>query len=197
MFLDEEKPYFMALNETKLDDTIGSAELSISNYHEIIRKDRTRYDDIIVREIEALPVDIEISNGKSMSVATWYRPEGPVEIFDHVETLISRIDCENKECIITGDINCNLLSEFPDNSTKHLTKLLQTYNFTQLVDEPTRTTMDTETLIDHVITKRPDANLEYGVITCGISDHHVVYVTRFIKQKKTKAKPRILKVRNF
>ena len=81
MFLDEEQPHIMALNETKLDDTIGSAELSISNYHEIIRKDRTRYGggvvlyihnsisykcrhDIIVREIEALPVDIKISNGK-------------------------------------------------------------------------------------------------------------------------------------
>ena len=132
-----------------------------------------------------------------MSVVTWYRPEGPVEIFDHVETLISRIDSENKERIIIGNTNCNVLSECPANSTKHLTKLLQTYNFTQIIDEPTRTTIDTETLIDHVITDRPDANLEYGVITCGISDHDAVYVTRFIKQKTTKAKPRILKVRNF
>ena len=78
-------------------------------------------NDIIVREIEALPVDIKISNSKSITVVTLYRPEGPVEIFDHVETLISRIDSENKECIIIGDTNCNLLSEFPDNSTKHLT----------------------------------------------------------------------------
>ena len=201
----------MILNETKLDDAIGSAELSISNYHEIIRKDRTRYgggvalylhnsisykyrSDIIVGEVEALPVNIEISNGKSISVVTWYRPEIPVELFDHVETLISRIDSENKECIIIGDTNCNLLSEFPDNSTKHLTKLLQTYNFTQIIDE---LTIDTETLIDHVITNRPDADLEYGVITCGISDHNAVYVTMFIKQKTTKTKPRILNVRNF
>ena len=43
MFLDEEQPHIMALNETKLDDTTQSAELSISNYPEIIRKDRTRY----------------------------------------------------------------------------------------------------------------------------------------------------------
>ena len=43
MFLDEEQTHIMALNETKLDNTIGSAGLSISNYHEIIRKDRTRY----------------------------------------------------------------------------------------------------------------------------------------------------------
>ena len=207
MFLDEEQPHIMALNETKLDDTTGSSELPISNYHEIIRKDGTRYgggvalyihnsvsckyqNDIIVREIEALPVNIEISNGKSISMVTWYRPEGPVEIFDYVETLISRIDFENKECIIIGDTNCNLLSEFPDNSTKHLTKLLQTYNFTQIIDEPTRTTIDTETLIDHVITNRPDANLEYDVITRGISDHDhdAVYVTWFIKQKTAKTK---------
>ena len=149
MFLDGEQLHIMALNETKLDDTIGCAELLISNYHEIIRKDRARYgggvalyihnsisykfrNDIIVLETEVLPVDIEISNGKSISVVTWYRSEGPVKMFDHIETLISRVDSENKECIIIGDTNCNLLSEFPDNSTKHLTKLLQTYNFTQI-----------------------------------------------------------------
>ena len=43
MFRDEEQPHIMALNGTKLDDTTGSAELSISNCHKIIRKDRTRY----------------------------------------------------------------------------------------------------------------------------------------------------------
>ena len=76
-----------------------------------------------------------------------------------------------------------------------MTKLLQTY-FIQIIDEPTRTTMDTETLIDHVITNRPEADLEYGVITCGISDHDAVYFTRSIKQKKFKTEPRILNVRN-
>ena len=110
-------------------------------------------------------------------MVTWYRPEGPVEIFDHVETLISQIDSKNKECIIIGDTNCNLLSEFPDNSTKHLMKLFLTYNFTQVIDERTRTTTDTETLIDHVITNRLDANLEYGVITYDISDHDAVFMS--------------------
>ena len=82
---------------------IQLAELSISNYHETIRKDRARYgggvalyihssifckyrSNIIVREAEVLPADIKISNGKSMSVIAWYRPEGPVDIFDHVES---------------------------------------------------------------------------------------------------------------
>ena len=78
-----------------------------------------------------------------------------------------------------------------------MTKLLQTCNFTQIIDEPTRTTMDIETLIDHDITNRPETDPEYGVIACGISDHDVVYVTRSIKQKKFKSEPRILNVRNF
>ena len=69
---------------------------------------------------------------------------------------MSRTDSENKECIIIGDTNC----EFPDNSTKHLTKLLQKYNFTQIIDKPTRTMMHTETLMDNVITNRPEANLK-------------------------------------
>ena len=102
MFINEEQSHIMASSETKLDDTIGSAELSISNCHEIIRKDRTRYGDgvayifttqflinfkVISLFSEAFPVEIEISNGKSISLLTWYRDEAPVEIFDHVELL--------------------------------------------------------------------------------------------------------------
>ena len=71
---------------------------------------------------------------------------------------------------------------FPDNSTKHLTKLLQTYNFTQTINEPIRTTIDTETLIDHVITNRPDADLEYGVITCEL-------VTMLLNKKQLRLNP--------
>ena len=47
-----------------------------------------------------------------MSVVTWYKSEGPDGTFDHVETLMSRIDSENKECIIIGDTNCNFLNEY-------------------------------------------------------------------------------------
>ena len=66
-----------------------------------------------------------------------------------------------------------------------MTKLFQTYNFTQIIDEPTRTMMDTETLTDHIMlfTNRPDVDLEYGVIACSISDHDALYVTRLLKQK--------------
>ena len=40
-----------------------------------------KFRNIIVQEIEALPVDIEISNGKSISVVIWYRPRAQLKYF--------------------------------------------------------------------------------------------------------------------
>ena len=42
-------------------------------------------------------------------------------------------------------------------------------NLTQLITEPTRTTDNTKTLIDHAVTNRPSQMLDSGVIPCGIS----------------------------
>ena len=45
-------------------------------------------------------------------VDTWYRPPGsPIELFNEFEKLIDKIDAENKELYLLGDVNCNLLPE--------------------------------------------------------------------------------------
>ena len=48
-------------------------------------------------------------------------------------------------------------------------------NLTQLIMEPTRTTDNIKTLIDHAVTNRPSQILDSGVIPCGISDHDIIY----------------------
>ena len=64
-------------------------------------------------------------------------------------------------------------------------------NLTQLITEPTRTTDNTKTLIDHAVTNRPSQILDGGVTPCGISDHDIIYVlrnSRLAKIKKEGAK---------
>jgi hypothetical protein len=70
-----------------------------------------------------------------------------------LEKLIKQID-ENKEMYILGDLNCNLLQEKSlfNIPTKKLDSLYELYQLTQLINEPTRITITTTSLIDHVVT---------------------------------------------
>ena len=212
VFIESEAPHIFGINETKLDDTVTDEELRIENYHDVIRKDRNRHgggvafsvhksisfsklEKVMIQDIEALPIKIKLPKCKPFVAITWYRPEGVVEVFKKFETLISRIDTTNLECILMGDSNCHFIR--PNNGTRHLKDLFDTYSLTQIIDEPTRTTQDTKTLIDHIATNRPELASDSGVIPCGISDHDIVYMVRKTKLPKVKLQPKTLTTRNF
>ena len=65
----------------------------------------------------------------------------------------------------------------------------------QLIDQPTRITEISKTLIDLILTNRPENILSTGVVHFGISDHSLIYAVR--KFKLLKSKPTIREVRDF
>ena len=47
-----------------------------------------------------------------MLVATWYRPpDSNIELLEYFKKFLKKIDDENKEIIISGDFNCDLLKK--------------------------------------------------------------------------------------
>ena len=103
---------------------------------------------------------------------------------------------ENKDLVITGDFNCDLLSTNKDARTKKLTDLLDIYQLQQHIQIPTRTTLNSKTLIDLMITKVEDTKtIDSGVIDLGISDHNLVYICR--KVSIPKQPPKIVETRQF
>ena len=65
-------------------------------------------------------------------------------------------DTEDSELYLLGDINCNLLSQDFDTHTSDLVNILDIYDPTQLITEPTRITPVSQTLIDLCITNYPE-----------------------------------------
>ena len=106
--------------------------------------------------------------------------------------LFHRLDDENKECITIGDINCNSLKP-ADNCVKHINRIYRKHNLSRLIDEPTRTTGDPCTIIDHTVTNKPTCVSESGVIHCGISDHDVTFAIRRVRLPKPKNQPKIIR----
>ena len=192
----------MGLNETKLDSNIGDDEISIEGYS-LVRKDRNTHgggvalyvhNDIpfiksldLACELESISIEVKLLFIKLLIVTALYRPPGvPIEIFNLID---NRLDDENKECITIGDINCNSL-EPAENCVKHINRIYRKHNLSQLIDEPTRTTSDTSTIIDHIVTNKPTCVSESGVIHCGISDHNVTFAIRRAILPKIKNQPR-------
>jgi hypothetical protein len=75
-------------------------------------------------------------------------------------------------------------SNFP---TKKIKTLYELYQLSQLIDEATRVTMTTSSLIDHIVTNTPEKISDSGVIHTGLSDHSLVFAIRKISVvKKTR-----------
>ena len=103
VFIDNSNIDILAINETKLDFSIDDDQIHLAGY-DIVRKDR-------------------IQNGRSGGgVCIYLRSNLNFRIRenllnDNLECLvieIFKIDVENSEFHLLGDINCNMLSGSPD-----------------------------------------------------------------------------------
>ena len=75
----------------------------------------------------------------------------PIELFSHLDTLLGKLDSEKVELFLIGDMNCDLLSK-----EKALLNVIDIYGLKQLINEPTRITPLTSTLIDLIFTDQPN-----------------------------------------
>ena len=74
-----------------------------------------------VAELESSTIETRfIPFTKPIILMTFYRPGGPVKVYNDIHNLISNILFEDKEFIMMGDENANLLSKPLDNDAKHM-----------------------------------------------------------------------------
>ena len=76
------------------------------------------------------------------------QPNTRSEIFDVIKQLVENLDAENKETILVGDFNCDLLPDNKTSFTIRLVDIINLFQLTQVIEEPTRITSDTQTLLD-------------------------------------------------
>ena len=100
-------------------------------------------------EIECLMIQVKIGMSKPFLVTSLYSPHNTTDHLNKIDSLITFIDTENKESIIIGDTNCDFIK--PTNYTVHLNRIIKNHGLTQLIEDPTRTTDSTATLIDHIL----------------------------------------------
>ena len=150
--------------------------------------------DLVPVELEAVCLEVIKPKFKPILIVSVYRPPNTsIELFEKIEILFQNVENDRKEVIIVGDLNCDLISV--SNYTKRLNDLLNVFQMTQLIKEPTRITNTSATLIDVAIVSKPENICRSGVLHIGISDHSLIYVCKKISFAKKDIKT--VNTRNF
>ena len=122
-----------------------------------------------------LELNEEDSNNNLILGVVYRHPNTPIENFNkEITKTIEKIKTKNKNIIICGDFNINMLS----NNHEHTNNFKETMlgnNYIPTITLPTRITDSTATLIDNIFLHIDNHNLQKECISgnffCDISDH--------------------------
>ncbi|KAK3107876.1 hypothetical protein FSP39_024162 [Pinctada imbricata] len=198
--------------ETLLNEQIDDALLNIEGY-DFERKDRDgksgggllvyiskfvqykRRRDFEQGHIETIWLEVVIPNTKSIFLCSAYRPpSAPTSWIEYLsDEITSACSCNNNEIILCGDFNIDYLNDPP----RYWTNALEQFEFTQVIDKPTRVTDKSATLIDHIYTNKPENFHEIKVPFIAISDHYPVCVTRKTSCEKSPKRHYSIQYRDF
>lgn len=198
------------LTETWLSDDVNSEVIAIPGYA-FYRRDRQGrgggigayvkltyscqeliFDFLVSEHLEYLFIKINLRSF-TLVIGSFYRPPNTninnyINDFDNIlSTVCPAVD----DVICLGDFNVNFF-----NLTNPIDSCFQSYNFTQIIQEPTRITGRSSTLIDPIFISNTELVNSCGTIAAdNISDHRMVYCD--LKFNKIKVEPKYVTFRCF
>ena len=105
-----------------------------------------------------------------------YRPQScNVSWLSDFSDSMEKCFLQQKECIILGDFNFDILKSV--GSSRVWLELMESFNYSQLGDKPTRISQHSSTLIDHIFSNAPNNISSISVPQYSISDHLPVCLT--------------------
>jgi hypothetical protein len=125
-------------------------------------------------KVQSIQFTISKQYIKPILIMALYRvSDTPARFIDELENEIN-INRE-REIYVIGDLNINQLS-FKENV---LRPLLQRTSMKQLINQPTRITEESRSLIDVIITTNPECNKVSGVLRCAAPSSTMTSYTLF------------------
>ena len=183
------------LGETKIDDAFSGSQFYIKGFR-MLRKDPNRYGgglltyikrELIVNRLcdfeckhtESITFRMQQSMAKKITViAAYRRPNLPKSVWSQDSgDLLLRTRNRYDNIVVVGDLNCDLSD--PDKHSKEgraFLDLMEVYNMTNMIKQPTRVTASSSSLTDVFLTTSPRLFLTSGVFDLDLSDHQLVYV---------------------
>ena len=213
----------LVITESRLDESIPGNIIKLQGYHEPVRRDRygggrhggcliyisdkltfKHRVDLQSDHFEHLWVDVRVSN-LMFTVTCFYRPphdENHAVFLETSEEILIKLNNHHTDHkIITSDLNFgNLYSKNPILAPKPLDNLapdlFANYGYNQIIDIPTRTTENSESLIDLIFVQNEELVSEFGTLP-RIADHDGVILSLNVKiPRKNSSKKTIFDYKN-
>ena len=138
--------------------------------------DFTLRTDLMEIDLEILVIEVKQVNLKPFIIVTWYRPPNAnLKAFQLFESVLQKGEDLSYECILLGDMNCDILPDNKPWQTKQLLDLTEGFGYVQLVKSVTRVTANTSSTIDIIMTNTTEKIGTVEVLPISLSDHYLVY----------------------
>ena len=129
--------------------------------------------------IESTVIEILSKKQKNLIIGCVYKhPKHEVKDFtnNHMMPLLSRLSNENKDIMIMGDFNVNLINYDDDKNISNFLDTMLSHSFRSFITTPTRITRNTKILIDNIFYNKPLNDIVSGNLISIIYDHLIQFL---------------------
>ena len=157
------------ISEPSISNAGGVGFYIKNNFNYVIRSEFTLSDS----DYEALWIEIQLVGQSNIICAVMYRhPNGNLDNFmNYVNSTIEKIHHENKQCLIMGDFNIDLLRIDDHYDSENFINTLGSFCFQPQIIQPTRITSHSATLIDNIFFNSIEHFIISGNIVYDLTDH--------------------------
>ena len=141
-----------------------------------LRKDLNIFEK---KMIESTFIKILNKKQKNLIIGCVYKhPNHEVKDFtnNHMMPLLDRLSNENKDIMIMGDFNVNILNCNDDRNTSNFLDAMLSHSFLSFITTPNRITRNTKTLIDNIFYNKPLNDIISGNLSSIISGHLIQFL---------------------
>ena len=204
----------LCVDETKLDSSFPDQQFKIEGYHfPPFRKDKNissggkivfirenlivkRLKDFESSLIESICMELTVSNKKWFLLFAYRPPRYDRKLFfDEIIKCLSKGINKYDNISLIGDLNIDLLDPSKDIGN-YLSDLSDTFNLTNIVKGTTCFKSSKGTLLDILLTNKPNSFQKTATFITGISDFHKL-VTSFLRVSFKKLPPKEICYRKY
>lgn len=179
----------LTVSETWLNTDINTTSVDINGFRFIRRDRRGRGGGVGVYvrdqiktaiievggDIEQLWLNVQINTYKFIIGVVYRPPNLDYKLFlNELEDSYATCIAVSDVVYCCGDFNIDML-KIDSPSTVYFNNFLNSINVHQLIDQPTRLTINSSSLIDLILTTDITMVAGAGVISCDVSDHDLVF----------------------
>ena len=116
-----------------------------------------------------------IKNNYTFAVIYRHARNNHSTFLEALDSNIQALNSKGNKAMLLGDININLDSDINVPHLAHYSHIIQSNAFLSLIDQPTRITSSSQTVIDHILTNDRVSTLTLGVIRYKLADHYPIF----------------------